>query len=115
MKLEQIEQIVFEVRGVYPQLKKEMTLEQMLDLYANYLINKDFDLVWNNLKNHIENSRFVPTIADLVKKQDFYRTPTREETIKDIERLEKWQKEACSPEEAKKHIEQIKANFLGRG
>ena len=114
MKIEQVEEIVLEIRTIYPNTTKEKTFDEMCNSFERYLLDKDFDLVWWNLQQHIESSRFAPTIADLVKKPEFHRMPTREETLKDIERLEKWQKEACSPEEAKKHIEQIRASFLGR-
>ena len=66
--------------------KSEATLNFMKQEFLRELESKDQELVFNNLKNHIKESRYIPTVADLVKKPEkvesvFNRVPNSEQTM----------------------------------
>ena len=91
MKLDQLAEIVEDVRTNYPQITRELTLEAMYKLYKKYLLNEEYEHVMANLSNHIRTSDYPPKISDLVKqqpKQPKSIVPSHSETMAYLDSLE---------------------------
>ena len=66
--------------------KSEASLNFMKQEYLRELESKEQEIVFNNLKNHIKESKYLPTIAELVKKPEkvesiFNRVPNPQKTM----------------------------------
>jgi hypothetical protein len=44
--------------------------KEKIDMWAGMLMNYEYQLVMNNLKEFVPNSKFPPTIADLVERKE---------------------------------------------
>ena len=66
--------------------KNEASLNFMKQEFLRELESKEQSLVFSNLKKHINESKFLPTVADLVKKPEkvesvFNRVPNPQQTM----------------------------------
>lgn len=80
-----------------------------------FLKDKDYMLVANNLKKHVDSSPYLPTIADLVKEDKIYSSvPGVEETRLMIAEREKERENhvPSNPEYIKKLIAETRAKLM---
>ena len=90
----------------------EVNLNFMKQEFLRELIDVKQELVFGNLKRHIRESKYPPTIADLVKeqpKEQRFNIPSVEETKRYLISLEEPSGNKISPEKKKLLDERLKA------
>jgi len=89
MNVKQVADLVKEIMVVYPQVAREMTVDELFRVYKKYLLDQDFDKVSANLEKHIKTSEYPPKISQLIAKveDEKYNIPSVEETRAYMESL----------------------------
>ena len=95
----QIKEIATTIKMAYPQATKETSLLELVKFYSKILDNQDYEIVFNNLKEHILKSEYPPKVSDLVKKQPKSVIPSHEETMAYLDSIEPKKEEKPTKEE----------------
>ena len=114
MNVEEIAKIGKRLRVNYPNKKKEEVVEILND-WENMLSKLDYNIVNQNLDEHLMSSPYFPKITELSKNHSMKvksTIPGIEETQSYIDYLKSLENEAASKEVAMKYIEQMKKGLL---
>lgn len=110
MKVEEIAKIGKRLLVNYPNKRKEEIVE-ILDDWENMLTKLDYDIVNQNLDEHLLSSPYFPKITELSKNHSVKvksTIPGIEETQSYIDYLKSLENNAASKDVAMKYIEQMK-------
>ena len=90
MNKNQVIDLLETIDAMYPGKLKPTDFKRMLDVWSSALADFDETVIRKNLNAHRYTSSFIPTIADLVRKDAGTRTyvPNAEETAKMLKRYD---------------------------